>query len=57
MARPKTDTIVFRQTLSNVSFKKLDKLARQQGASIQDLVREMVREKTQGVTLSNKTNE
>ena len=42
MAREKKDTIVFKQTLSNIAFKAINNAAKQEGVTVQDLIRQLV---------------
>lgn len=51
MPKPKTDTIVFKQTVSNIQYKKLLKLAQEEGVTIQDIVRGLVLTATANINL------
>lgn len=49
MPKQKRDTIVFKQTVSNIAFKRLFKMSVDKGCTIQDLIRLFIDEKTQNI--------
>lgn len=54
MPKPKTDTLVFKQTVSNIQYKKLLKLAQNDGLTIQDVVRSLIANATANILLNER---
>ena len=52
MPKPKTDTLVFKQTVSNIQYKKLLKLAQNDGLTVQDVVRSLISNATANILLN-----
>jgi hypothetical protein len=52
MPKPKTDTLVFKQTVSNIQYKKLLRLAQNEGLTIQDVVRSLILTATANILLN-----
>jgi hypothetical protein len=54
MPKPKTDTLVFKQTVSNIQYKKLLKLAQNDGLTVQDVVRSLISNATANILLNER---
>ena len=54
MPKPKTDTLVFKQTVSNIQYKKLLKLAQNDGLTVQDVVRSLISNATVNILLNER---
>jgi hypothetical protein len=54
MPKPKTDTLVFKQTVSNIQYKKLLKLAQNDGLTVQDVVRSLISTATANILLNER---